>query len=227
MRMGHSRSTAAVIGMTALASFVAYYLHWVFWFGVHAIRGDESFAEALVLLFPPFLLEAIGSAHGFGTWSLRSSEAVTGWPLTIVWLIEAVLFFGTAAVVAFTQTADAVYCEGCSKWCSPRPNVHRYEHTQGPTLASRLQGGDLAAVRESPEAPPNSDAWHQLDLVLCESCGATNTLSLLAFRNEYDKKGNVTQKSDIVVDRLLVTREQAQWVMEPRPTPTADTPWGG
>lgn len=227
MRIGHTRSTAAVLGMTVLAAVVAYYAHWVFWFCVHAFRADQSFIDALAVAFPPFLVADIGRVNELGTWSLRSSDAVTGWPLTIVWIVEAALYFGAAAFAAYSMASSTVYCESCSNWCAPRLNVQRYAHDQGPTIVSRLQNGDLAVVREAAAAFPEAEAWHQLDLVVCEGCGATNTLSVLAVRNERDKKGNVTTKSDIIVDRLLLTREQAQWVMEPRPAPAATTPWAG
>ena len=215
MKAGHVRNTAVLVMATALAAAVAYYVHWVFWFGVHAWRADASFAEALVLLFPPFLFEAIGMVNDEGTWGIGSSgSAVTGTLLTIVWLAELVVFAG-GVVLGAMAGAPSVYCEQCGTWCARRDGVRRYGFQFDPLgFASRLDDGDLNVLAEAPPSDPGAQQWTQLDLELCEECGHTNALILKSVRVETDSKGNTSQKDDVLVDRLLLTGDQTRWVLD-------------
>lgn len=213
MKAGHVRNTAVAAVVTMGAAFVAYYIHWVFWFGVHAFRADGSFTDAFALLIPPFLLEGIALVNEEGTWGIGSSgSAVSGAFLTVVWIAEAILFFG-GAVVGAMAAAPSAYCERCATWCVPRDGVRRFGADSDGALAARLDGGDLAVLADAPPPEPDAPRWAQLDLEVCEGCGQTNTLTLKAVELKTDAKGNTSEKSDVLVDRLLLTPEQAQWVL--------------
>lgn len=71
----------------------AYWMHWIAWVAMMAFRADMSDFEAIYLLYPPALLDIIGTIYEEGTWSMRGS-VVNGIPLGIAWVLEALIFFG-------------------------------------------------------------------------------------------------------------------------------------
>ncbi len=213
-KAGHIRNTPLTLIAVVGAALVAYYLHWVFWFGVHAMRADGSFGDALPLLFPPALFETIGFVNEEGTWGFKSVDSVSGWPLTIVWILEALIFFGAAIVGSFA-TAASVYCESCGTWCAEHVGVRRFSaDASSSALAARLDQGDLNALTEAAPADPGAQAWTQLDMDVCTGCAQTNTLTMKSIRIETDSKGKTSQKDEVLVDRLLLTPEQARWLID-------------
>ena len=214
-RMGHARNTPLTMLAGMGAAGFAYWLHWVFWFGVHAVGADGDFSDALVLLFPPALFDAIDMVNAEGTWGFKSSDAITGGLLTTVWVIEAILFF-VAAIGGTFVAAPAVYCESCGTWCVPRKDIRRYgAMAGGEAFVERLNRGDLNVLMEGPASEPGAAQWTRLDLDVCESCGQTNTLSFKAVQLKTDNKGNTSEDEDVLVEHLLLTPEQTRWVLGP------------
>src|SRR5688572_4052988 len=107
-RAGRLRNNAITLALVVLVTLVAYYVAWVFW--IKATLG-ERLSAGMLIRSPEILWRAISILNETGTWSFKRSDPVNGLFLSLIWLTEAVVIFGTA-IVAWSATAgDDVYCE--------------------------------------------------------------------------------------------------------------------
>lgn len=210
MAFGHVRNTALTVLAGLAAAAVGHYVGWIVW--VALVLQDVPDFNAVVLLFPPELVEAVVEIGEVGAWSLRGND-VNGPFLWVIWCIEALLVFGAAGFGAFGAGSANAYCEACARWCTGKDGVLRLTgEVDGAAIAKRLEASDLAALHGPALAAAAANDWHQVDLELCEGCGGTNTLSFSRIQVTHDAKGNEKRSEDVLVARLLVSKDQAAWV---------------
>jgi len=129
IRIGKVRNglIAAIWGL--LAGLATLYFAWVWWLdilltvsasetypGIGEVLKNFSFMNALSLtLNPSGVMEIIGGVNEVGTWGIKSSDSVNGWPLTIVWIIEAGILVLIPFLVAFGRSGEP-FCEETQSW---------------------------------------------------------------------------------------------------------------
>lgn len=204
LHFGKNRSTAVSITVISGAVILAYWLHWIFWFAAQYWRADFPPGDAVGLLFPPYLLEAIGSIYEEGTWSIGrgSDEAVSGFMLGIVWFAEALVILGGGIVVGLMTGAGNVFCERCDRWC------HAHEPIPmaiDPTIDSvtGANNQDWQTVVLNPAM--NEHSFFELVTHECESCREMLTISLSQVTISFDNKGKEQRNNNILADRVLIT----------------------
>lgn len=213
MKSGKVRNTWVIVAAALGATLFAHYIGWMIWVAVMFFRADAD-VPLLAILFPPTFFEIVGELGSEGVWTIgRSDTPVSGFFLWLVWSIEALVVIAASLAAAFV-TADAEpFCEACENWCRAHADVLRLTgHADSGTLSTRLLAHDLSVLRDATRPHPSEQAWHQVDLCLCEKCGGTNTLTLSHVTLSYDKKGNAQTKKNALVDRMLLSNEQASWV---------------
>lgn len=202
LRAGHFHHAGLSYAMVLGALVLAYWLHWIAWFAVLAFRNDMSSLDAVYLLFPPALFDMIGAVYDEGTWTIKGS-VVSGIPLGITWVIEALIFFGTGLVAALGTVGAGTFCARCKAWCTP-VTERRLSFDDGASLPEALnQRQDWSALLRP--APADDDAmWYSVVIEQCPSCRETGTLTLHSTLVSHDAKGNREEKATLLVDRVYI-----------------------
>lgn len=213
MKWGKVRNTWLIMASAFGATLFAHYIGWMVWVAVMFFRADAE-VPVVAILFPPTFFEIIGELGSEGVWTIgRSNTPVSGFFLWLVWCLEALIVFGASLFAAFATAEGEPFCEACQSWCRAHEDVLRLTgHAESSSMSSRLLVHDLSVLTEASRPAASDQAWHQVDLCLCEKCGGTNTLTLSHVTLSYDKKGNAQTKKDALIDRLLLSNEQASWV---------------
>ncbi|MCA9575845.1 MAG: hypothetical protein R3B40_06215 [Polyangiales bacterium] len=207
LRAGHFQNAALsyVLGFGAL--LFAYWMHWIAWVAVLEWRADMP-VEVLPLLLPPVLMEIVGLVYEQGTWSVRSSDPVSGGVLGLVWAIEALIFFGAGFVGIVGVVGSGTYCERCRAWCDV-VGTRLLAHDDSGTLPDAVnQRQDWAAlVRAEPE--PGAAMYHTVEVSQCPRCRETSTLTLSTVTISHDSKGNEQRNTKVDADRVFISAADA------------------
>ena len=202
LRAGHFHN-AALSYVIVLGTLVfAYWMHWIAWVAMMAFRADMSDFEAIYLLYPPALLDIIGTIYEEGTWSMRGS-VVNGIPLGIAWLVEALIFFGVGIVAALGTVGTGTFCGRCKTWCKTIVE-RRLDYGDGGGIAEALNQRQDWSVLQRPEPPEGDPMWYSVRIEQCPTCRETSTLTLSSNHVTHDAKGNAETKSTLEVDRVYI-----------------------
>jgi hypothetical protein len=226
---GKVRSTAVVLALVGVVTLVAYYFAWVFWL---KLVLAEPFARSGVQLTvtrlvtrPDAFFRLIGIVYENGTWAASKSdtEATKGTMLGIVWAIEAASIFGCAFLVAVPMVRAQMFCERCNRWCG-KPAALRNVAPQNPAeLRTALEARQWARVAALPDGGPPH--FCTLELHGCSTCNNLYALSVRETKQTIDKKGRVTgTKNKLLIDKLIVLREEAEWLRSPTPSLPGEPP---
>ncbi|AKF09053.1 hypothetical protein [Sandaracinus amylolyticus] len=207
------RSPFIATGIAFLVTAGSYALSWIPWTYATFARADVPGLTFLDVLWPPSLVAMIAGIYETGAWSIGTGggEAVSGVMLGVCWLMEALFVLGVVPFVAYGVAAGGVFCEKCERWCTYASDVMRLPVSAQRELAPRLDDRDLRVLTEVPRAQPYDNPFLVVDLAMCSGCGETNTLSLThVHRTQQGNREQIARTR--VVDHVLLTREQAEWV---------------
>jgi hypothetical protein len=225
-KAGKVRSTAVVLALVGVVTLVAYYFAWVFWLKLVLAepfaRGGVELTVTRIITRPDAFARLIGLVYENGTWAASKSdtEATKGTMLGIVWLIEAVSIFGCAFLVAVPMVRAQMFCERCNRWCGG-PTALRLVAPQDPAdLRKAMEAREWAHVAAlAPGGPPH---YFTLELHGCSTCNNLYALSVRETKQAIDKKGRVTATNNkLLIDKLIVLREEAEWLRNPTAPPAA------
>lgn len=207
------RSALLGTGVAFLFAAGSYFLSWLPWTYATFVRAEAD-VSVLDVLFPPTLIEMIVAIYENGAWSIGtgSSTPVSGVMLGICWALEALFVPGAAPLTAYTVASGGVFCEGCGSWCHAQRDVMRLPAAAQGAVAPRLDAQDLTVLAETPRAQPYDNPFLRVDLHRCQSCGATNTLSL-SMVTRTQQNGRETVQESPIVRHVLVSKDHADWVL--------------
>ncbi len=128
-----SGKVASIFGL--LAGLLALYVHWAVWvdlvINVSGVGGTEEYGFAIsnikivqviqLILSPSALFEIIGQIRETGTWGIKS-KAISGTPLTIIWVLEALIIVIASFATPGRQSREP-FCELNQKWFEKK-NLH-------------------------------------------------------------------------------------------------------
>lgn len=220
LRWARVRSVTASWLVALLAAVVAYYVSWVVWEALILRRdGLPIPLQRLVprLLQRPdavwFFANRINEA---GTFVIgRDETAIHGVVLWILWAVEAAVVIGLGTRVPAKMLRGLAFCEACGRWCENRQGVVSLAHGDEAALRSRLEGKDLSVLEEYGAADMDAPRQLRVDLQECPTCGQMHLLSVSRIDVYYDH-GNRKEKVVPVVDRLVISSEEAQAVRDLR-----------
>jgi hypothetical protein len=193
----------AVVGVITL---VSYYLCWASWeaFVLRGVAVAPSFSR--IVVHPNVVYNIAKVADEFGTWSLGGPEAMTGTALLGIWIVEALIIFGCALLIARSMLRDLPFCEKCQQWCGGAKTVRLTAPTDVNELRSKLESGDFAFVAGLPD--PTGGAMLTFMHHQCGTCRELNTLTVMSRVIRKDKKGRVqSNKATTAINKLLVTAD--------------------
>lgn len=204
LRVGHTHNKGVSYGLIGAGLLFAYWMHWAWWFSGLAFSADYDDFSVLLVLFPGALIESVASVYEVGTWGIGSSgDAVTGIFLALVWLAEAVIFFGAGLFGGAMLVGSGTYCSRCKAWCTEMPATRLQADMSG-DLANQVDRQNWAVLLR-PAPSDGSTTWHEAHIHRCEGCGETNTVTLKDITVSHDKKGNEQKNEKVTVDRVYIT----------------------
>jgi hypothetical protein len=189
-----------------------YLISWPPWMWLTLSRLEQPI-DFVAVIFPPTFVDILGLMYENGVWTIGTSSsggAVSGVALGIVWLCEAVLIFGAAALTAYTVGAMGVFCETCEEWCVRTKELLRHVGSSTTQLTHELSNRDLKSLERTPRAHPGSNEWVESDLYACR-CGATNTIDVFGCTRTFDRRGQPRVQRISLVKHLLITKQEADW----------------
>lgn len=213
LKRGKVRNEVVMLGAAAGIGLLALYVAWAVWVYALLRRAEADVGLLPVLTNPPVLWEVIGAINAEGAWSI-SGATPSGAVLWILWAVEALIILGAAGLVAKSMSGDGVFCEQCGDWCEGTEMIARTAHGNPSDVVAKIEGKDFPAVQALGPVAAGARSWMHLTLAHCKSCDETIVLSMNSVRLEKDDKGNDSEKSDTLIDRLLLTREERDAVRQ-------------
>jgi hypothetical protein len=214
-----------------LASFVALfalYVGWVVWVCAVLQRAAESgsFQPPTLLeliLNPRGLIDIIRNLNEVGVWTQGSRYAsshdtprtVKGIELTVIWLVEAVGVVGLAILVAINLASSVPYCERCGRWCQTLASAFNCAPGDPLELRRSLETKDFSYLRLLGGPRAGEGRWWTLDLYLCGGCNGMYAVTAREVRVTIDKKGRENKQTKTLVNKLLLSEEEAKALVGP------------
>lgn len=192
-----NRAVMAIFGL--INGLIALYVQWVVW--IHILLDD------LWIWKPNEVWEIVQLILPEGTWSIgRSSDlAVSGTPLAIVWIIEALIIVG---IPLFSAVLKSVYCEECEKWIDDEKEL-KFAITEDIELVkTELESGNLTRLKTLEKLSEDDESRNHIKIhyAICSECNHTAYMSLDKVIIETDKKGNAKPNTTELFEHLMISR---------------------
>ena len=215
LRHGKVRSTWAAWATGGLVAAITFYCSWVVWIYALFHRADVQVPLGQIFMHPSSLWTLIVEVNKVGAWTIKGSTP-TGAILWIFWGSEALLILVPAVVCAALPIRDP-FCEACERWCDERKAVRKSGQAAKEDLVTRIEAKDWVWVGT---LGPGEAALHlSYDLHVCPSCEEMHTLTVHDVRT-VQEEGKAVNKSEAVVQHLLLTRHDAAALCAAPPAPT-------
>jgi hypothetical protein len=173
---------------------------------------------------PISIFKSMAAVAKEGTWGLMSDTPVRGILLWIVWVVEAGIILGIAAIYPYERVRKRPYCEQTRMWMKQKEEIFPLEIISNPeAFKSSLDQGDFSKLKALKPAPPNSMSFTQLEL------RNSPVLFLATIKHldiKIDKKGKEEKKENIIAEYLVVTSEDYEALRRMQPAPP-DIPMPG
>ena len=230
-KVGKVRSLPVVLALVAAATLVAYYFCWAFWIHAAFDRFDTGSAGvrlptlAELITNPLLLFRCIRLFNSMGYWSETSSgkDAATGTLLTVFWIGEAAIIFGTALAVARATVRSTMFCEACTRWCTKPVRLRSTAAGDVAQARAALEAHDLAYLDRLGPATSTEQFW-TVEYEQCDQCSKLHAITIKSYKNTLNKKGEVKgTKIKTVINRLLLEPEEVAALRSP-PQTTAPAP---
>jgi hypothetical protein len=217
------RNVAVTLAIVLVVTLVSYYFCWIFWINGAANKmiKDNDTTVGDLIASPRLVWVGVRVFNQTGTWSLGrgSREAVSGWFLTLIWVIEAGAIFLCSLGMAAVAIEEEMYCEKCRCWCGKGRSVRRTEPSDPDRFRRELEAHNLKCLNVL--GPGKNDRYWEIEYHHCDSCDDLHAMTLTDHTVTHDKKGNASDKTRVVVDKLLLSAAEAQELLKPRPAPVA------
>ena len=178
--------------------------------GLLALYGEWSghlhtlFEDAPWFFRPDQIVRTIPLLYEQGTWGLRSGGNVTGIPLALVWVAEAGIIVGLAALLPFTFVRDTPFCEKTKAWLDEEKKINTLETFTDPAHLAALKAGDIMPITQAKPKADNAAVFTRLLLKRSPKCNLFCTLRVQDITVSIDRKGNVKEKvRDLTRDLII------------------------
>lgn len=206
---GKIRNLKFAILSAIIAAIVGYYIHWALFvslmFNTDGTIGDiwlsssfDSEGFMYFLLYPSELFEAVAFLNEIGTFSLKSS-VVSGAFLWVIWAIEAVVMIAFPIVLLTGGQSTKPFSEVQNSWMDSRTLNGIFPFVQDKDILKRdFEQGNVDAIRTPLTDEEIGDQFMVASVYeLLDDPHQYITITNVSL--EYDKKGEVKRKEDIVL----------------------------
>jgi hypothetical protein len=225
LKWGRVRSVPVGLALVLVITLVGYYFSWVFWIKAAFDRYADPAKFGAVVTLPhlvtsPRLLWACATLlNETGTWSFGSGakENVSGAFLGLIWLVEAGAIFFLSITVARSRIGEEIFCERCGQWCGRALSLGKTAPGDAALARQAAESHDFRYFATLGQANP-AHFW-ELQCDRCLSCNGLHTLTLRDFTLKTDSKGNQSLKDRVLVNRLIISADEAKAILESRQAP--------
>ena len=210
MKWGKMRNTAVCVFSAMAVTLASFYVSWAVWLAV-TISGNEFSVSSLTLMQHPLVLwDVILRINETGAWSIgRSKLPVTGVFLWVVWAAEALVILIGSPLMAWSVFTSDPFCESCQTWCEEDKSLVPLNAADDGELKRRVEAKDFEYLVSLGAKAENAALWYRLDLHKCPSCDNTNALSVKVEKLKIDSKGNASTQTSGLVNKLLLSANEA------------------
>ena len=207
---GKVRSGAIAFGLSIFVGLAALYIHWAMWSDIvlnvsSTGSGMFNIGETFSMMSQPAgLFSFIGEINNVGTWGFGDT-AVSGTLLTVVWVIEAILIAGVAAVIPLGDT-DEPFCEINQEWFDSKTLAPFAPFTVPAELKTSLENNDMTQLNELVgQADAEKSSFSKLTLY----ANATNEnyLTISNMVSKVDDDGKYSHEEEVLIKNLKITEE--------------------
>ena len=222
---GKVRNSGMGILLGLAGGAVALYLHWAIWldlvinsgesYGSSRIRitlSNISLPETLALILSPSaMFELIGLVNESGTWSIRR-RTVSGWMLSAVWVIEAVVVLAMSTFMAWTR-AKRPFSETTGKWTEEKELAPLEFISDETAFKAALAQGNFAALSTLRRADSPAKEAHSI-FTLFHSDADECYLSVTNKTPEVSDKGETSFKDNEFIEYLTLDAASGKMLMK-------------
>ena len=137
--MGKIRNPVLAGAYGLIFGIVGLYFAWVVDLWARTGRIDP------VAFQPRVLVRYIAWFYEHGLWTISNhggkGDTVSGIPLGIIWLVEAGVIVGFAAIMAYKSVAEVPFCEECNEWTKGNSRAALLKFN--PAVQQQLAAGEL------------------------------------------------------------------------------------
>ncbi len=202
-----------ILGFTTIAYYASWAVHPALVLGVGQL-GD-AFVPVMIQGFDPGIIAGwIRGIFAEGIWAVGGGGgALSGWPVVLVWLVEAGLLFGTSLVTGLGTYGNRPFCENCHVWNDETEELAKLPVSTTDPVWARVRGGDISALRKLQISDAGDDTYVELRLAECPSCDENDYLSAIGIQLSMED-GQLKKKETEIFRHLSITREQRNEIVE-------------
>ncbi len=211
---GRIRNTAVTVALAVAASLVGIYAEWgatLYAMAPVSEIGAYWNEHGLGTFLPQSIVAMMIHLFHEGSWGLQAGQMVTGWMLVSLWLVEGGLVIGLAATTAYAQIADKPFCEGCEEWISGE-TPHYYVGDGSEPVWTEVKHGNFDPLADTEQATGSEPTYVRIKLHVCETCTASNYLTITRCEHTVDQKGNPRLEEKDLVTNLAVDDTQVELI---------------
>ncbi|QDS90974.1 hypothetical protein EC9_51930 [Rosistilla ulvae] len=215
---GKIRNRGFVILATVITMGLAYYVSWGvqrFWLVVGELGFDGAIDNVgLADLLPISLAAWVTWLFENGLWSMRGgADTIKGWPLVVLWGIEAATLFVTSWTLALGTYGFRPFCEACERWTTLDVGIAELPVDADDPAWAEVRDGRFEALRHL-KINPAEDRHARIDLATCPECETGDHVLISGVVYAVDKEGNLTATETPIIEYLHMTREKTNELRE-------------
>lgn len=210
------RSHAFVLLTTLLVSFISYYTSWAVHPALLAMSQGEAFGDVIPMAIVGFMPQVIiGWAQlifNEGIWGMGAGGAIKGWSIIGVWVLEALIIFGTALAAKMVY-GNAPFCEVCNCWTEETKELAQLPVSPQDPAWQQFSQGDLDAVKKL-QVAQEIPQYVELQLAACPSCTSSDYISAVGITLTANKEGEIEKHEADIVRHLRITHAQKDEIQQ-------------
>ncbi len=194
-KLGKCRNTGFLHLAGFLTGLYAIYISWaIFTFALLKKSGID--ADLVHILSSPDALWTFVTTLNANGWYSIKSWTPTGTVLWIFWGIEALMIAGISSILGANGIDSEIFCEKCSKWCSPSLFDFHMGLTSETAMLDALKNGDIDTLATLDRVESSVFPRFDVKILNCDTCKETAGFKLCFSSIETDKEGKTEEKSE-------------------------------
>lgn len=192
---------------------------------MYARVGLPPNESIFIALDPRVMASYIEWFYANGAWGIgKNGGNVTGLFLGAVWLTEAGVIVGIAALYPWSEIGNWVFCEKCGWWNTIEICPQRLSVNDSDSMIERLRNDDLSVLDTAALADPQELIYLQLHVATCPTCDECNYLDLERVVVTIDKNGKANTKTEKLIKKLELSAADVPRVRAAGQPPPEDAP---
>jgi hypothetical protein len=217
MKWGRVYNTAIATLVACGVGLIAMYIAWAFWLHRYLMVLYGHVSTQRLLTDPVAMFHLMRAINHDGTWAYHG-DAIQGFGLLLVWIVEAVIIVLPGALFAAnTVKSQSPLCDNCRVWCKRISGTPRIAADRSDEIAPLVESRDFDALLEHGPLRDEDDPQIDFHVYGCPRCKQTNVLTVKRTEWGRDKDGRIKVFSRVLVDRMLLTAEQVEQLKALRP----------